>query len=1167
MQNNVESKRYVAEFPFDERSGKELSFRKGDFVIVKRKTNGRWPDEKKWMDATNERTKQSGQVPGPYFKFYQDILRPSTEPPQSIASPSEPPKPKPRPQASFRTAPPIAPRRKKPESPLGEAPPPTRRSTEMPLPKRGQGQGLDGLTTPPPVPTRSASFQVGRRNAPPPVVPRSSLPPTSRPANIPKDLGHDLFDAHFPKPTWCNYCDEFIWGHGKTGLKCANCTFACHLNCKEEAMAAHPCNPAEAEDMSDEEDEDYTDVLDSHLSWTSSDVQKWMVAINMDEYASLFQQNQVDGKVLDQLDNDGLEAMGIWDPLHRQMMIETINELCRGSTSMKPSEMAQQPISDLPDGYNRPQISGPKPSAKNKRLSAASLFSLGTKVTQDRHVNGHNFKIHSFSALTWCEKCRKFLWGLIRQGMQCRACGYNCHRHCMTTEVPYCTPKRKGRPKAVVFGSELDEVMKDSNEESPLVVRKCIEAVEKKGLSVEGIYRLSASQSDVFRLKQLFDDVCADSSHVIINVDGPQWNDINSASGCLKLFFRELPTPLFTYNLYDAFLSAVTVSVSDAQKYSRIMEVVSRLPEKNRSVLNVLMKHLNLVYTNKSVNKMSAHNLAVVFGPTLVRPKPEDVMKSVTNSSSHISLIEILLVHGKWGNSAEEEDETDALYEPPADIIARHKALRAQKKESAGSGRVPPPRPPKTRAGKSDDGSSSFDLQDAPWFWGNISREEVTEKFRDMPDGSFLVRASTNTSGQYTVTVRKGGMNKLIRILHEKNLYGFSLPLTFHSVIELIMYYRHHSMASYNPSLNLCLSHPVSKFPTEQSVGGDGLDVDLMVRQLWIATDTFDQKNAEYLVEADRLERMELEMQIYKKKQLAQKEVYLILTEQQKVQEQMKSHVTDLDKQRLFDNMSSVQQRMAASRDTGRKIKMSIEDFERKSDEIIRRREEIKSQILNLQEEKEKYSIALSQVLSREEISRRLYELKRQDRGMESLYQSPKEMRARYDSPRLAGSIATFEMYQDMIYMSAEEVQAQWESRPEDPPESVDRIPRPRPIQKPRPAPPAPLPKLDKSMWFAENMPRGDATKALADKKDGTYLIRSRKPAPGDNHVYTVDIKWSGMEHIKVFQAADGRLGFHKVNGEFDNLDDLVKHYQKESLNKHNPRLTTTLQFPFNSPQ
>jgi hypothetical protein len=65
-----------------------------------------------------------------------------------------------------------------------------------------------------------------------------------------------------------------------------------------------------------------------------SDVQKWMVAINLEEYAQLFLEKQVDGNKLDKLNDRGLQEMGIWDQLHRQMMMETINELCRGSSSM-----------------------------------------------------------------------------------------------------------------------------------------------------------------------------------------------------------------------------------------------------------------------------------------------------------------------------------------------------------------------------------------------------------------------------------------------------------------------------------------------------------------------------------------------------------------------------------------------------------------------------------------------------------------------------------------------------------------------------------------------------------------------------------------------------------------------------------------------------------------
>jgi len=52
-------------------------------------------------------------------------------------------------------------------------------------------------------------------------------PPSPKSSLIP----HDFIETHLNKPTFCNWCDGFIWGIGKQGFQCRVCNFTVHKKC------------------------------------------------------------------------------------------------------------------------------------------------------------------------------------------------------------------------------------------------------------------------------------------------------------------------------------------------------------------------------------------------------------------------------------------------------------------------------------------------------------------------------------------------------------------------------------------------------------------------------------------------------------------------------------------------------------------------------------------------------------------------------------------------------------------------------------------------------------------------------------------------------------------------------------------------------------------------
>uniref|UniRef100_A0A8D2PYP4 Rho GTPase-activating protein 42 n=1 Tax=Varanus komodoensis TaxID=61221 RepID=A0A8D2PYP4_VARKO len=170
-------------------------------------------------------------------------------------------------------------------------------------------------------------------------------------------------------------------------------------------------------------------------------------------------------------------------------------------------------------------------------------------------------------------------------------------------------------------------------------VRKCIYAVETRGITILGLYRIGGVNSKV---QKLMNTIFSPKSPPDMDIDMEIWDNKTITSG-LKNYLRCLAEPLMTFKLHKDFIVAVK---SDDQNYrvEAVHALVHKLPEKNREMLDILIKHLVKVSLHSQQNLMTISNLGVIFGPTLMRAQEETVAAMMNIKFQNI-VVEILIEH------------------------------------------------------------------------------------------------------------------------------------------------------------------------------------------------------------------------------------------------------------------------------------------------------------------------------------------------------------------------------------------------------------------------------------------------------------------------------------------------------------------------------------------
>ena len=102
----------------------------------------------------------------------------------------------------------------------------------------------------------------------------------------------------------------------------------------------------------------------------------------------------------------------------------------------------------------------------------------------------------------------------------------------------------------------------------PQILTICAAFIEKHGI-VDGIYRHTGLQSNIQKLRNAFDEEKFAEIENEIYI-----NDVHAVSSLLKMYFRELPNPLLTYQLYHKFIVSFVIVHKNTYNFTVIFQFV-----------------------------------------------------------------------------------------------------------------------------------------------------------------------------------------------------------------------------------------------------------------------------------------------------------------------------------------------------------------------------------------------------------------------------------------------------------------------------------------------------------------------------------------------------------------------------------------------------------------